>query len=496
MKGKRFGSWEVLHSLGEGGMGSVYLAEHVESSRRVALKVIRARASSEEQVRFVSEVRTLGRIAHPAVVGVVDYGREDGRQWLAMDLVDGDTIAGFIRPGGLDAQIARTWFRRLAEALALIHELGVAHRDIKPANIVVGADGPVLVDFGVARTLSEKRLTVAGLIPGTPAYMAPEMFEVEDPDPLAADVYALAQVFCELLMGRTVCTVDERLSPNQQLGRIVSTKLELAECDPGEQVDDELRGIIRLATVADPARRPSARELCSLLGREEEDQRISTLSRPVSMPRPVSTAPRSREVWPLYAGLAAAGLLSILPTLTLGLGVPVYLMEELELTTAPTMGEMVGLVEEADSLADEVEAAGTDPVIDSSETAPIPEDQPEVVTEQTEASGVAAAPETSRRPASSGAGEAVRVADDAPRVHRAERAETDSESAPAGTAAPRAPRADQPGVRIACNDGDRCTLVDDAALNEALERASTLCPDGTLDCLRPRYVRPVLPRTF
>jgi serine/threonine protein kinase len=310
-------------------MGSVYLAQHIDdASRRVALKVIRARASPEDQVRFVAEVRTLGRIAHPAVVGVVDCGREEGRQWLAMDLVDGETVATFIRPGGLEPRTARRWFLRLADALARVHELGIAHRDIKPSNIVVGDQGPILVDFGVARTLSEKRLTVAGLIPGTPAYMAPEMFEAEGPDPLAADVYALGQVFCELLMGRTLCGVDEQLSPNQALGRIVSVKLDLPDCDPGEQVDDALRRLVRLATAADPAQRPSAAELCAML--RQDVVRVA----PTACPQPASP-------WPLVGRLAAVVLLSLLPTFVLGMGLPVYLMEEFELADILAISQLV-----------------------------------------------------------------------------------------------------------------------------------------------------------
>jgi len=202
--------------IGRGGMGTVYRAEHLALGRPVALKVLRSAHGARTDLvqRFQREAVAAGQIRHPGIVEVLDFGRTpEGRFYLSMELVDGETLAGRLaRTGPLAPDEALGLVRDIARALAAAHGRGILHRDVKPENVLLTSEGVKVVDFGIARLAEasfqggqlpgarEARETAAGLIFGTPDYMSPEQAAGQRQDG-RSDVYALGVLLYELLLG-------------------------------------------------------------------------------------------------------------------------------------------------------------------------------------------------------------------------------------------------------------------------------------------------------
>ena len=198
-----------IHDLvGRGGMGAVYRAEHLALGNAVAVKVLRSSHGTHADIvrRFQREAVAASQIRHPGIVEVTDFGRTpDGRFYLAMELVEGETLGRRLaRLGPLPPTEAMTLVRELARALGAAHARGIYHRDIKPENVLLGRDGSIkLADFGIARLAEgprDARETAAGLIFGTPHYMSPEQAAGQRQDG-RSDVYALGVLLFELLTG-------------------------------------------------------------------------------------------------------------------------------------------------------------------------------------------------------------------------------------------------------------------------------------------------------
>ncbi len=189
----RIGRYEVGDRIGVGGMGVVYSARDPELGRLVALKVLSSRRSADprQRERLIGEARTLARLSHPNVVQIYEVGEHEGSIFLALEFVQGETMATWQRRPGRSWQEVLSAYLDAARGLAAAHQVGVVHGDVKPANILIGVDGRVrVVDFGLARdagadeasTQSEDRTSESttigpvrgGAIAGTPAYMAPE----------------------------------------------------------------------------------------------------------------------------------------------------------------------------------------------------------------------------------------------------------------------------------------------------------------------------------
>jgi serine/threonine protein kinase/tetratricopeptide (TPR) repeat protein len=217
--GSRVGHYDIVGPIGRGGMGAVYRAMDVVLEREVALKtpLIRGEQEPAWRHRFLREARSASRLSHPGIVTVFEAFEHDGRPWIAMELVEGETLREMVARGErFELEVLLRHFENLAEALAAAHEAGVLHRDIKPSNVLVGTDGRArLTDFGLARHLVEARpapadastasisLTDGGAIVGTPAYMAPESLLGREVD-RRSDVYSLGALFYELCTGRRV----------------------------------------------------------------------------------------------------------------------------------------------------------------------------------------------------------------------------------------------------------------------------------------------------
>lgn len=198
------GRYELVHPLGHGAMATVDLAHDVELDRPVALKRLADNLARDEDLRrrFLREARLAARLAHPNVVRVFDVGEDDGRPFIAMEYVEGETLADLVvRRGRLPAAEAASLGMQACAGLAAAHAAGLVHRDVKPQNLLLGADGVLkLGDFGIAAGHEGTQLTLAGTVLGTAGYLAPEQARGEQVT-AAADIYAVGAVLYELLTG-------------------------------------------------------------------------------------------------------------------------------------------------------------------------------------------------------------------------------------------------------------------------------------------------------
>ena len=198
------GRYEIERPLGHGAMAVVDLAHDVELERPVALKRLAENLSRDEELRarFLREGRLAARLAHPNVVRIFDVGEDDGRPFIAMEYVDGETLAELVdRNGPVPAHEAAELGVQICRALAAAHEAGLVHRDVKPQNLLLGSNRLLkLGDFGIALGLGGTGLTLAGTVLGTAAYLAPEQARGEEVT-AAADVYGVGAVLYELLTG-------------------------------------------------------------------------------------------------------------------------------------------------------------------------------------------------------------------------------------------------------------------------------------------------------
>ncbi len=204
--------YHIMKKLGEGGMGQVYLAEHVKMGRKSALKVMHPgmKADVDAISRFNREAANASRIAHPNVAAVYDFGETpDGIIYLAMEFVDGPPLTNIIeQQGALPPKRAAEIVRQTAEALAVAHDMAIVHRDLKPDNIMVartrdGGDLVKVVDFGIAKAAGNEaqKVTKTGLVVGTPEYMSPEQLSGDQLDG-RSDIYSLGLVAYNMLTGK------------------------------------------------------------------------------------------------------------------------------------------------------------------------------------------------------------------------------------------------------------------------------------------------------
>ncbi|MCW5560178.1 MAG: serine/threonine protein kinase, partial [Verrucomicrobiae bacterium] len=214
--GARIGRYKLLQQIGEGGCGTVFMAEQEEPvRRRVALKVIKLGMDTKSVIaRFEAERQALAMMDHPNIAKVLDAGATDsGRPFFVMELVRGIPITRYCDDNKLDTKQRLDLFIKVCQAIQHAHQKGVIHRDIKPSNILVtlhdGQPVPKVIDFGIAKA-TEGRLTDRTLFTafeqfiGTPAYMSPEQAEMSGLDiDTRSDIYALGVLLYELLTGRT-----------------------------------------------------------------------------------------------------------------------------------------------------------------------------------------------------------------------------------------------------------------------------------------------------
>jgi len=201
--------YRIERELGAGGMATVYLAQDLKHDRQVAVKVLRPElAATLGPERFAREIAVAARLQHPHILGLLDSGEADGFFYYVMPYVDGETLRDRLARGGeLPVPDTVRLLGEVAEALAVAHKAGVVHRDIKPENILLSGRHALVMDFGVAKAVSEasgrQQLTTAGVALGTPAYMAPEQASADPHMDGRVDIYALGVLGYEMLTGHT-----------------------------------------------------------------------------------------------------------------------------------------------------------------------------------------------------------------------------------------------------------------------------------------------------
>jgi serine/threonine-protein kinase len=256
------GSYRLVREIGRGGMGTVFEARHSVLARRAALKVMHSelRRQPGMATRVVQEAGILEDLRHPGVVRVFDCNLlPDHRPWIAMELVDGETLANRLaRCGALAALEVATLISEVADVLAAVHARGVVHRDLKPDNLILTpADRAYplrVIDWGVARLGPLGRVTLDGLTPGTPIYMSPEQATGKH---IAApcDVYSLGVIAYEALASRP--PFDGRTLAEVVCMHLSSEPLPLVECSPAPR---ELCNLVHRMLAKDPSQRPGAIE--------------------------------------------------------------------------------------------------------------------------------------------------------------------------------------------------------------------------------------------
>lgn len=221
--GERF---RIEEPLGVGAMGTVFRAVDLERNEDVALKVLlKQRRDEELRERFAREAEILQKMTHPAIVRVRGFGHAaDGRvPWLAMELIRGETLGARIRrKGSLEPEELAPILRTIADALEVAHARGIVHRDLKPDHIFLVPDDPQcvvrIIDFGLSRAVTAKKITKTGSIIGTPRYMAPELLASARNAAPASDIYALGVIIYEALAGKSPFAASDH---GQLLGAIL-----------------------------------------------------------------------------------------------------------------------------------------------------------------------------------------------------------------------------------------------------------------------------------
>lgn len=300
------GPYSLTRRLGSGGMGEVWAATAPDGSE-VAVKLLPEGFPPEARARFAREVAAARKVAHPGVQRVLDADAEAERPWLATELVDGPTLAQRVAADGpLPGPELHAFATALADALAAVHAAGVLHRDVSPANVVLGADGPVLVDFGIARFDGATTLTQTGTVMGTAGWLAPETLRRDEVTP-AADVWSLGAVLAYAATGRPPATGSR---PEVVLRKVLDDDLDL------RGLPAWLDGPVRRCLARDPARRPTAADVFT--------STATTVVPPTAPLAPPTEAlpverPRTWEPWAVRAGLLVVGVVAglVLPPLLL-----------------------------------------------------------------------------------------------------------------------------------------------------------------------------------
>ena len=293
--GARLGQYEIVELLGRGGMAAVYRAVQTSLSRPCAIKVLPEALARDASfvARFQREARSAAAIMHPNVIQIYDVGQEGGFQFIAMELVEGESLADVLRRDGpLAPALALAYLKQTAAALAAAHAKGIIHRDIKPSNILVTPGNVVKVaDFGLAKRMgADTGVTRTGQIVGTALYLPPEVAEGHPADP-RSDLYSLGATFYHLLSGRPPfegASVAELL-----LKHTKADLVPLGEAAPG--TPPSFCQVIRRLLRRNPDERDqSAEELLDALARVEVRLRAGAPA-PAAAPAPEPEPPAAVE---------------------------------------------------------------------------------------------------------------------------------------------------------------------------------------------------------
>jgi eukaryotic-like serine/threonine-protein kinase len=284
------GNYVIERALARGSMGHVYVAHHALTHARVALKVLRVELASDAlaEERFLREVRAAAHIGHEGIVRVHDAGRSpDGRLFLAMELLEGETLEHRLRRTAGERANAMQWLHAVLEPLAAAHAQGIVHRDLKPANVFIvtsgsdGAERVKLLDFGLARDTREKAATATGIALGTPYYMSPEQATEPRKVAAASDVWSLGVMMYEVACG--AMPFDGETLHAVVIAASTAPHVPAKERAPG--LDARLATLIDACLSKDPAARPQdASALRAQLGPLLDHAEVrAELARPIAV---------------------------------------------------------------------------------------------------------------------------------------------------------------------------------------------------------------------
>ncbi|MFY7065709.1 serine/threonine-protein kinase [Nocardiopsis changdeensis] len=253
--GQQIGGFRLIRKLGSGGFGLVYLGRDADG-RRAAVKLLHPHLAADPQVRryFSRELVNARRVQGFCLAEILDADPDAERPWIATEYIDGPTLAQAIHQEGprTGGNLHRLAVQTIT-ALAAIHAAGVVHRDLKPANILLAADGPRVIDFGIARALEAD--TVSATPVGTLGYMAPEQLEGTSVGP-SADVFAWGVVMVYAATGAAAFPGPTQAA---RINRVLNHPPQTGD------LADPLLGIVLACTDKDPARRPTARQVWDML---------------------------------------------------------------------------------------------------------------------------------------------------------------------------------------------------------------------------------------
>jgi serine/threonine protein kinase len=262
----------ILRKIDEGGMGHVYLAEHVRMKRKSAVKVMNPRIAFDTAAvqRFVREAESASRVVHPNVATIFDFGEtKDGLIYLAMEYVEGETLQSLIeQAGALPVARAAEILTQVADGLSEAHELGIIHRDLKPRNIMIGrardgSDSAKIVDFGIAKAIDrdDSQITVFGSVVGTPDYMSPEQLGGSKID-ARSDIYSLGLIVYNMLTG--LMPFPRATSKDALISRLIDRPKALAQVRPEVEWPPRLQAVLDTALDVEPeSRYATARQFAS-----------------------------------------------------------------------------------------------------------------------------------------------------------------------------------------------------------------------------------------
>ncbi|MCT2546006.1 serine/threonine-protein kinase, partial [Streptomyces atratus] len=266
-RARLIGPYQLLGLLGAGGMGEVYLARPAGSADPlgglVALKTVRAELDLDDgfRIRFRREIDAAGAVRSPHTAALVG-GDAGGRlPWLATEYVPGPSLAeAVIRGGPMPEPVVREMGAGLAHALADMHAVRVLHRDLKPGNVLLGADGPKVIDFGIAQAFDATQLTRTGVVVGSPGYISPEHVNGSRALVPASDVFCLGAVLAFAATGRGPFDDSDMAAV---IFRIAQGEAELSGVPP------QLRAVIEECLHRDAGARPTPRQLAGMLLSED-----------------------------------------------------------------------------------------------------------------------------------------------------------------------------------------------------------------------------------
>ncbi len=302
MIGKTLAHYEITSQLGKGGMGEVYVADDLSLDRKVALKFLPDAFADdpERMARFEREAKLLASLNHPNIAAIYGLEQAEGKRFIVMELVEGETLAQTLSKGPLPVEDALGICRQIAEGLEAAHEKGVIHRDLKPANAMISEGDKVkILDFGLAKALSDERqsidssqsptlteaMTRPGVILGTAAYMSPEQAKGKTVDK-RADIWAFGCILYECLTGKRAF---EGETVTETLAAVLTKELELAT------VPAKVRPLLHRCLEKDPKKRL----------RDIGEAMVWVESPPESVP---ARKPRFLRTWAAIAALLVIAL--------------------------------------------------------------------------------------------------------------------------------------------------------------------------------------------